>query len=483
MAGKRALTPEDVLSFKLVADAQLSPDGDAVAFVVGDSFKTDGKYQKSNLWTVSAWGGDARQLTGGPRSATSPRWSPDGETLAFLSDRAEDGQRQIYLLPTGGGEALRATDVEGSISRGLSWSPDGKSIAFLKRDPDTEDEKRRKDEKDDVIEFEKHPKYTRLYVMEVESESVSCVSPEGLQVWEFCWSPTGQEVAAVASDLPFEQAWYTCRLVKFSLSGGPATTLHQSKRQVARPVWSPDGGLIAFLSSNWSDQGVVGGGVFVVPSDGGDARELSASHIASASWLHWSDDSQRLVTAAHERGGIGLAEIDVGSGIRTSLWSGEAVFAEPQRPQFSMDSDGNFAVVREDDESPRDVWLASPAATGLEWRRLTHLHPQAEEIDIASTDKFAGKGPTAGRCRDSCSGLLERRPMRDSPWSPSFTAALRPFTGTSTTRAASGFSCWRPRASRCSCRIHGAAPGGVWSSPRAISATWAATTGRTYSWA
>ena len=64
MAGKRALTPEDVLSFKLVADAQISPNGDVVAFVVGDSFKTDAQYQKSNLWTVSAGGGDARQLTG-----------------------------------------------------------------------------------------------------------------------------------------------------------------------------------------------------------------------------------------------------------------------------------------------------------------------------------------------------------------------------------------------------------------------------------
>jgi dipeptidyl aminopeptidase/acylaminoacyl peptidase len=406
MAGEKALTPEDVLSFKLVADAQLSPDGDVVAFVVGDSFKTDGKYQKSNLWTVSAGGGDARQLTGGPRSATSPRWSPDGETLAFLSDRAEDGQRQVYLLPTGGGEALRASDVEGSISRGLSWSPDGKSIAFLMTDPETKDEKRRKDEKDDVIEFEKHPKYTRLYVMEVESGSVSCVSPDGLQVWEFCWSPSGEEVAAVASDLPFEQAWYTCRLVRFSLSGGPATTLHQSKRQVARPVWSPDGNLIAFLSSNWSDQGVVGGGVFVILSDGGDARELSASHIASASWLHWTDDSQRLITAAHEQGGIGLAEIDVSSGRRTSLWSGEAVFAEPQRPQFSMDREGNFAVVREDGENPRDVWLASPAATGLEWRQLTQLHPQAEELDIASTETVRWRGADGWEMQ----GLLLRPP-------------------------------------------------------------------------
>ena len=411
MAGKRVLAPEDVLSFKQVADAQVSPDGDVVAFVVGDSFISDAKLQKSNLWTVPAGGGDARQLTGGPRADTTPRWSPDGQTLAFLSDRAEDGQRQVYLLPTGGGEAVQVTHIEGSVPtpRGLNpmaWSPDGKSIAFLKTDPETEEENRRKDEKDDAIEFEKDPKYTRLYVVDVGSGRVSCVSPDGLQVWEFCWSPTGREVAAVASDLPFEQAWYTCRLVKFPLSGGPARTLHQGKRQVAKPTWSPDGSLIAFLSSNWSDRGVIGGGVFVIPSNGGDARELSASHVASASWLHWTDDSQRLVTAAHERGSIGLAEIEVGSGLRTSLWCGEAVFAEPNWPQFSVDREGNFAVVREDGQSPRDVWLASSATTGLEWRRLTGLHPQADELDVASNETVRWRGADGWEMQ----GLLLRPP-------------------------------------------------------------------------
>ena len=246
MTTPKTLTPEDVLSFKAVSDAQISPDGKLVAFVVGDSFVVDTKLPRSNIWVVPTDGGEARQLTYGPRSDTTPRWSPDGQTLAFLSDREKDGQRQICLLPIWGGEAVQATSVEGAIPSPrsldpMAWSPDGKRLAFVKTDPETADEKKRRHEKDDHIEFEQHPKYTRLHTLDTDTREVACVSPDGLQVWEFCWSPTGEEFAAVASDSPFEQAWYTNRLAAFPSDGGPTRTLHRAKRQVAKPVWSPDG--------------------------------------------------------------------------------------------------------------------------------------------------------------------------------------------------------------------------------------------------
>ena len=308
MPAPRPPTPEHVLSFKGVRDAQLSPDGGLVTYVAGDPYIVDTKRPRSAIWAVAADGGEPWRLTSGPRSDAMPRWSPDGQRLAFLSDRDEDGASQLYLLPRNGGEATRLTRVTGDVPTGrslssLAWSPDGARIAYLMEDPETEDEKRRKSDKDDHIEFEKDPKYTRLYVINVETREEVCVSPDGLQVWEFCWAPSGQEFAAVASDLPYEQTWYTCRLVAFSNDGVPARTLHQSKRQVAGPAWSPDGSQVAFLSSNWSDRGMAGGGVFVVPAEGGTAREVGAGQQASVVSLEWSGDSQRLLTAAHERGG------------------------------------------------------------------------------------------------------------------------------------------------------------------------------------
>ncbi|MCH8206082.1 MAG: S9 family peptidase, partial [Chloroflexi bacterium] len=196
----------------------------------------------------------------------------------------------------------------------------------------------------------------------------------------------------------------------FSLGEGPAQTLHHARRQVSTPAWSPDGRSIAFLSSTWSDRGSVGGGVFVIAADGGEARELSADHAVSATWLEWSDDSLRLVTAAHEQGSVGLAEIDVASGKRRSLWRAEAALAETSWQQFSRDADGNIAVVMEDDSRPRDVWLAARSADELAWTQLTRLHPQASELSLGPVETVHWKGADGWEMQ----GLLVRPPMASS---------------------------------------------------------------------
>nr|ADI19351.1 dipeptidyl aminopeptidases/acylaminoacyl-peptidases [uncultured Chloroflexi bacterium HF0500_03M05] len=397
MRAGKILSPEDVLSFKAVSDAQLSPDGSIVAYVVADPYKIETKYPRSNIWVVPTDGGDATQLTFGPRSDLCPRWSPDGQSLVFLSDRTEDGQRQLYLLPMYGGEAAQLTTVEGSIPASRSvdtvaWSPDGRKIAFMKTDAETEQEKLRQMEKDDAIEFERNPKYTRINVVDVDTQILSWVSPDDLQVWEFCWSPSGEEFAVVVSDLPFEQHWYTCRLATFSIDGGQIQNIHFSKRQIAKPTWSPDNGSVAFLSSNWSDRGITSGSVIVVPvPDCGKTRDLSGNQIASVNSVAWSDDSQHLLTVTHERGGTGLSKIEVNTGERILLWHGDVTISETSTV-FSMDHNENIAVVLEDSVNPQDVWLAKRTANGFEWARLTNHHPQATDFDLGVTESIHWKG-------------------------------------------------------------------------------------------
>src|SRR5215216_2754400 len=106
---KRPITPEDMAGFVHLSDVQISPDGALVAFVAGDYFKVDSASAKRRIWVVPTDTGAPRPFTGGPRTDNTPRWSPDGRTLAFLSDRLEDGRQQIYLLDCGGGEARRLT--------------------------------------------------------------------------------------------------------------------------------------------------------------------------------------------------------------------------------------------------------------------------------------------------------------------------------------------------------------------------------------
>lgn len=388
-SAKRALTPEDVLDFKNVEDAQISPDGSQVAFVIGDSFKTDSKWPKSTIWLVSTTGGEPRQLTSGPRTDSLPRWSPDGSRLAFLSDRLVEGQRQLFVIARDCGEALPLTNIAGAIPtpRGLDalqWSPDGRSLAFLMEDPETDEERAKRAAKDDAIAFEQQPKFVRVWVVDIETKSIRCVSPDNVQIWEFGWHPNSREFAAVVSDQPYEWAWYTNRVVRFGF-GEAAQTVWQSKRQVAFPVWSPDGNQVAFISSNWSDRGCVAGDVWVANVRNGETRDITTGLVASPGWTTWSSDSRELLAIGHDRGGTGLHRINVATGERSQVWWQQASVAEAHWPRFSTSRDGTLAVVLEDATQPRDVWILREKSSSFAARQLTHLHPQAAEIEIGET--------------------------------------------------------------------------------------------------
>src|SRR5579862_5511063 len=120
------LTVMDEFQIQLPTDPQISPDGKKVVYVrrFADSM-TDRRY--GNLWIVNADGTDHRPLTTGNRNDGSPRWSPDGSRLAYLSDA--DGKQQIYVRWMDSGQTARITNLDQSPDA-IEWSPDGKMISF-----------------------------------------------------------------------------------------------------------------------------------------------------------------------------------------------------------------------------------------------------------------------------------------------------------------------------------------------------------------
>jgi Tol biopolymer transport system component len=151
------LTIEEMVTLALPGDARISPDGRSVAYVLADTAK-DGAVRHAHIWLVPTDGSaPPREVTGGPRQDTTPRWSPDGQTIAFLSDRSEENKQDIYLLPVRGGEARRLSDLRGGLGD-LSWSPDGTTLAVIRTDQETDEEKQRKEKRDDayVVESRQH---------------------------------------------------------------------------------------------------------------------------------------------------------------------------------------------------------------------------------------------------------------------------------------------------------------------------------------
>src|SRR5689334_8030649 len=153
-AQQRPMTPDDVLAVRNVSDPQISPDGRWVAYVVSHADLKDNAVD-SDIYLIATSCGlshtgacEPIRLTTSKKPDTSPRWSPDGKLIAFLSSREE--KPQIFLISPSGGEAERLTDSKAGVT-GFQWSPDGARIAYTApRDP-TPDEERKIKEKDDAI--------------------------------------------------------------------------------------------------------------------------------------------------------------------------------------------------------------------------------------------------------------------------------------------------------------------------------------------
>ena len=126
VGSKHALTFDDMLSWGRVADPQISPDGKWIAYTVTYYSKETNK-GNSDIWVIPVNGGEARQLTNSPKADNSPRWMPDGKSIAFISSR--DGDPQVYTLSIDGGEPVKVSAISTGVT-GFIVSPDGKYFAF-----------------------------------------------------------------------------------------------------------------------------------------------------------------------------------------------------------------------------------------------------------------------------------------------------------------------------------------------------------------
>lgn len=387
---------EQIMSHKMISDAQISPDGELIAFVIGDQYIHDTQLPKSSIWITSKDGSSIERMTSTVCSNTNPRWSPDGKMIAFLSDEEDPGKLQIYVMDRSGAKKTKLTYAQEGVtnSRGLNpmaWSPAGDKIAFIQLEITPRNNEKAK--LSDVIEFEQNPRYERLHSITIKNGDTACISPKHLQIWEFCWSPDGKGFAAVASGFPFAHSWYNATLVTFTGNSNRYSEIHRDiNRQLAKPTWSNNGSQIAFISSIWSDRGLVAGGIFIVPKNGGKTRELTLGHIASDTWLEWRDNDSALVTIAHERGYISLSNISIATGSRTTIWKDKAVFSESHWPKFSSDRAGNIAVVKEDTWKPREIFLFEPLNSKLNLRQLTNIHRSTRTSSVGSTQTIHWKG-------------------------------------------------------------------------------------------
>jgi len=419
----RPMTPEDLCRIPRVSDPRVSPDGRWIAVTVGMP-DLEANAIDTDVWLMPAAGGEPRQLTRGPGADHSPRWSPDGSRLVFVS--ARDGTANLFLIDVAGGEARALTDSKTGLSQPV-WSAAGRQIVCTSRvlPAGLRPEDRENWTAEDLPEsharsierllFRQWDRWlgderNHVFLVDVDDGSMADLTP-GLfdsppvslaSHHDFDISPDGAEVAYVKNEDPDSAMSTDHNIYLVPAGGGEPRRITPSPGRDSQPHYSPDGRLIAFTSMKTAgyeaDQAVL----TVYERASGQLTPLTDALDLSVQRVRWAPDGSGLYFTVQDHGRSRVYAVDLEGKIRRLTEDGYVTDIEPA-------PDGSRLIVaRSRNHQPSELWAVN--VDGGAPTRVTHLTDRAiagVELPELEDITFEGAGGT------EVHGFLQRPPGFD----------------------------------------------------------------------
>jgi len=349
-----------------------SPDGRHAAAAASICEAMSEGVSTTRIALVDLDSGNLEILTHGPRSDSSPKWSPDGTSIAFLSDRDQANINRLRIFDLASRSDRATRPVDGFIEN-CAWSPDGASILLgvagygsdlagaqggisVNLESDTGDQPAWSPTVEGPPEG---AAWRSVWLYEVATDVVRRITDPGINVWQATWCGP-HHVAAICSDQPEETWWYTADLRLIEIESGEASTLFRPADQLGWLTASPAGETIAIVEAVCSDRNIVAGDLRLIEVE---SRTVSkpATLDADIVQLHWRDEARLLFVAAQGPDTV-IGLLDNKTANCRELWRGTA----------RAPSGGMFPEIAPLGRNPEDVlfqcesFFEAPALVALE---------------------------------------------------------------------------------------------------------------------
>ncbi|HMG33815.1 MAG TPA: S9 family peptidase [Blastocatellia bacterium] len=402
---KQPLSLDDLAAMRDVAELQISPDGNWVAYTVRTVDVKEDK-RTSDIWMTRWDGSQTIQLTFSKESEQNPRWSPDNKYLSFLAGRGGEAEAsQVWLLNRAGGEAEKLTDVKGGVSD-YYWSPDSRRMILVVRDPDpeeTKDPKEKKAPKPIVInryEFKRDivgyitTRHQHLYLFDVQSRKIEPLTTGDFDETQPAWSPDGSAIAFVSKrgKEPDRDNNSDIFIIEAKTGAAPRqlTTYAGSDSE---PAWSPDGKTIAYIQGGPGELiGYAVRNLTVIPVAGGQPKVLTSGLDRNVNRPQWSRDGSSVYCLLEDDRTRVLAQVPAAGGPVKRVMTDRREISG-----YEVGDSNKIALISSDPLSPREIF----AVGDRQLRQLTHQNQEwlskvklgsVEEISFKSKDGTAING-------------------------------------------------------------------------------------------
>ena len=415
-AAKPGLNTDTIWQMRTVSDPQISRDGKTVIYVLGWSDQmVDQRF--SNIWMVSSDGKDNRPLTTGSYKDSSPRISPDGTRIAYVSNRS--GKNQIHVRWLDTGQEAQITELQQAPSN-IEWAPDGKWIGYTARVPAKNDFSIRLPEKpagakwqDPPIVITKlrwtadgqgilQPGYTHVFAVPATGGAAKQITSgdynhggAGPGASGFAWSADGKWIYASTNRIP--DADYSLEggdIYAYSVDDGSVKQLTTRKGPDTEPVPGPGGKKIAYLGHDWKFQSYTVNHLYLMDADGSNPKNITASLDRDVRSPHWSWDGKTIYFLVEDHGSTQLYSVDVESAAVKQVTSGVQQLG--MGGGFTLANNAMIATVRATEDSPGDV-VVLPAYRQAPPVRVTSANDslmsqyQLGAVEELTFDSFDGK--------------------------------------------------------------------------------------------